>query len=129
MSKLVEVAVGVILRDKEVFLTRRACEAHQGGKWEFPGGKRELNESMPEALARELQEEVGIEVLASTPLIQISHDYGDKKVLLDVYLVVQFNNEPESKEGLESRWVPISQLAEVDFPKANAAIVNKLLAV
>ena len=129
MTKLVEVAVGVILRDKEVFLTRRASEAHQGGKWEFPGGKRELNESMPEALARELQEEVGIEVLASTPLIQISHDYGDKKVLLDVYLIVQFNNEPESKEGLEFRWVAISELSEVEFPEANTAIVNKLLAV
>ncbi|BDX05602.1 8-oxo-dGTP diphosphatase MutT [Planctobacterium marinum] len=129
MTNIVEVAVGVILRDKEVFLTRRASEAHQGGKWEFPGGKREANESMPEALARELQEEVGIEVLASTPLMQISHDYGDKKVLLDVNLVVQFNNEPESKEGLEFRWVPINRLSEVDFPEANSAIVNKLLAV
>ncbi|MCC2605397.1 8-oxo-dGTP diphosphatase MutT [Planctobacterium marinum] len=127
MTKVVEVAVGVILRDEEVFLTRRASDAHQGGKWEFPGGKREAHESMTEALSRELQEEVGIEVLSASPLIQINHDYGDKTVLLDVYTVSEFANEPESKEDLEYRWVAINHLPEVDFPAANGVIVDKLL--
>lgn len=127
MAKVVEVAVGVILRDKEVFLTRRAKEAHQGGKWEFPGGKREAHESITEALSRELQEEVGIEVLTASPLIQINHDYGDKSVLLDVFTVSEFANEPESKEELEYRWVAINNLPEVDFPAANDVIVDKLL--
>jgi len=127
MTKVVEVAVGVILRDKEVFLTRRANDAHQGGKWEFPGGKREAHESMTEALSRELKEEVGIEVLTASPLIQINHDYGDKSVLLDVFTVSEFANEPESKEDLEYRWVAINNLPKVDFPAANGVIVDKLL--
>lgn len=129
MTKVVEVAVGVIMRDQEVFLTRRAAQAHQGGKWEFPGGKREPEESMIQALSRELKEEVGIEVQQASPLLQIQHDYGDKKVLLDVFTVSQFNNEPESREGLEYRWVPIQHLPEVDFPEANGVIVEKLLSL
>ncbi|NQZ20949.1 MAG: 8-oxo-dGTP diphosphatase MutT [Colwellia sp.] len=126
MTKVVHVAVGVILRDQQYFLTKRLANAHQGGKWEFPGGKVENNETAAQALYRELQEEIAIDVLSCQPLIEISHDYGDKKVHLDVYLVEHFQLEPIAQEGQQSAWFSLAELEELDFPEANKAIIEKL---
>ena len=84
-NDIVTVAVGV-LKDPErrVLVTRRAPHAHQGGLWEFPGGKLEPGESVLEALARELWEELGIEIEGSEPLLSVEHDYGDKRVRLSL---------------------------------------------
>ena len=80
--KLVHVAVGVVRRGTQVFISLRADNAHQGGKWEFPGGKVEDNETVLDALRRELQEEIGILVQSSEPLLIIEHDYGDSLLSL-----------------------------------------------
>ena len=127
--KQVHVAVGVILRDSQVFLTRRHDDAHQGGKWEFPGGKVESDETVAQALARELKEEVAIDVLACQPLMEICHDYGDKQVKLDIFVVDQFTGEPKSLEGNEQQWSALDELVNIDFPDANKAIVEKLIAL
>lgn len=124
--KEVHVAVGVIVSDGHIFLTRRHVEAHQGGKWEFPGGKVESGETVAEALHRELKEEVAIDILACMPLIDIHHDYGDKKVRLEVFLVDNFQGEPSAQEGQEQQWIKVDALKTLDFPEANVAIVEKL---
>ena len=136
MGKVVHVAVGVIVRnnnvrddhvrEQEIFLTKRLKHAHQGGKWEFPGGKVEENETVAEALSRELKEEVDIEILACIPLIKIEHDYGDKKVLLEVFIVDNFLGEPSAQEGQEQSWFPLSALTKLNFPEANKAIIKAL---
>ncbi|GEA10671.1 8-oxo-dGTP diphosphatase MutT [Alteromonas sp. KUL49] len=123
---VVHVAVGVILKKGNVYITRRAQNAHQGGKWEFPGGKVEPGETVTQALARELAEEVGIDVSDSEPLILIEHDYSDKSVKLDVHTVTDFDGEPFGKEGQEGTWAPIAALNEYTFPKANEVIIQKL---
>jgi 8-oxo-dGTP diphosphatase len=128
MQKVVHVAVGVIVRDQQYFLTKRLESTHQGGKWEFPGGKVEKDETVAQALHRELQEEIAIDILSCYPLIKINHDYGDKKVLLDVYVVDNFQQEPIAQEGQKSGWFSLDELVELDFPKANAKIIEKLLA-
>lgn len=125
-KKCVEVAVGVILRDSKVFITKRANNVHQGGKWEFPGGKKESDETIEQALNRELQEEVAITVLKPSSLLRIHHDYPDKSVSLEVFVVDKFDGEPSSQEGLLSQWVDIQKLSEIDFPEANIPIVEKL---
>ena len=127
MSKRVHVAVGVIYQDQQFFLTKRLEHSHQGGKWEFPGGKVENNETVHEALHRELKEEIAIDTLAMQPLIEISHDYRDKQVLLEVFLVDQFLGKPTAQEGQQQGWFNKEQLTHIDFPQANAAIVEKLL--
>ena len=127
--KLVHVAVGVIIQDESVFLTRRHSDVHQGGKWEFPGGKVESEETVAQALARELKEEVDIDILACQPLMEISHDYGDKQVKLAIFIVDQYSGEPNSQEGNEQQWASISELAAIEFPEANLAIVEKLTAL
>ncbi|MDO6444669.1 8-oxo-dGTP diphosphatase MutT [Colwellia sp. 1_MG-2023] len=124
--KQVHVAVGVIVSNGDVFLTKRLDHVHQGGKWEFPGGKVEEGESVSQALHRELQEEIAIDVLSCMPLVEISHDYGDKRVKLDVFLVDNFQGEPTAQEGQQQGWFNISELSSVDFPEANIVIVEKL---
>ncbi len=124
--KRVHVAVGVVARGSDIFTTLRSKDAHQGGKWEFPGGKVENGETVTEALKRELAEEIGIDVLSSEPLIVIEHDYGDKYVKLDVHRVTNFNGEPHGKEGQSSRWQAVNDLNVKDFPEANVAIIQAL---
>jgi len=126
--KQVHVAVGVIVAEGEFFLTKRLEHVHQGGKWEFPGGKVEKDETVAQALSRELNEEISIDVLSCTPLIEIAHDYGDKQVLLEVFLVDNFQGEPTAQEVQQHGWSSLSELATIDFPQANIAIVEKLKA-
>jgi 8-oxo-dGTP diphosphatase len=123
---LVHVAVGVIARGDNVFITLRANHAHQGGKWEFPGGKVEPGETVNHALSRELAEEVGIKVLTCQPLTIIEHDYGDKQVKLDVHRVTAFEGEPHGKEGQQFKWQAVNTLKAEDFPAANRAIISAL---
>lgn len=124
---LVRVAVGVILRDDTVFIALRNSSQHQGGLWEFPGGKCEPSESAETALARELKEECGIVVTKSSFFKTISHDYGDKQVELCFYKVVGFDGEPEGREGQEVSWVAIPNLSAYQFPEANQQIVADLM--
>ena len=129
-SKAIHVAAGVIVNaNNEVCLSLRDKDAHQGGLWEFPGGKLEADETAQEALQRELQEELGIEIDAAEPLTTIDHDYGDKKVVLDFMLVTQFSGEPVGKEGQQVKWLPISDLDTVNFPAANQPVVKLLLSI
>lgn len=122
--KRVHVAAAVIRGgDGRVLLARRPDDKHQGGLWEFPGGKVEEGEPVFEALARELHEELGIVVRAAQPLIQIPHDYPDKHVLLDVWEVTAFDGQPHGAEGQPLAWAAPRQLSEYEFPAANAPIV------
>jgi 8-oxo-dGTP diphosphatase len=119
------VAVGVIRGgDGSILITERAKHAHQGGLWEFPGGKVEAGESVTDALRRELLEEIGIGVEAATPLIKIRHDYGDRHVLLDVWHVTAFSGEARPREGQAMRWVRPDRLIDFNFPAANLPIIK-----
>jgi 8-oxo-dGTP diphosphatase len=104
----------------------RPLGKHQGGKWEFPGGKIETGESAYEALRRELKEEVGISVEAASRLIQVPYTYPDKSVVLDVWQVTKYEGEAKGREGQQIRWVAPRELANYDFPAANRAIVAAL---
>lgn len=125
--KVVEVAVGVIKRADKIYISKRADTLHQGGLWEFPGGKREQQESIEQALCRELLEEVNITVLEQQAIMVIEHDYGDKKVKLDVRLVEQFLGEPSPQENQLAQWVNIDELNNYEFPQANLPIIIHLM--
>ena len=125
--EIVHVAVGVIKKNNAIFICKRADEQHQGGLWEFPGGKVEAGESVFVALKRELIEEVGLTIHSSSQLMVIEHDYGDKCVKLDVHVVSNFSGEAHGAEGQPSEWVAISELGDYDFPEANADIIEKII--
>lgn len=123
--KRIHVAAAVIRSaDGRILIARRPLDKHQGGLWEFPGGKVEAGESVQAALARELLEELGIEVTRAQPLIQVRHDYPDKQVLLDVWQVMEFRGEPHGAEGQPLAWVTASELDDFEFPAANRPIIS-----
>lgn len=122
--KRIHVAAAVIRgADGRILIARRGESQHQGGLWEFPGGKVEDGEAVESALARELREELGIEVTAARPLIKIKHDYSDKQILLDVWDVSAFTGEPHGAEGQPLAWVSQRDLSQYEFPEANRPIV------
>lgn len=123
--KRIHVAAAVIRSaDGRILIAKRPLDKHQGGLWEFPGGKVEAGETLQVALARELAEELGIRVTAAQPLIQVRHDYPDKQVLLDVWQVTAFDGEAHGAEGQPLAWVEPAQLPDYRFPAANGPIVT-----
>lgn len=130
MSELIHVAAAAIFNGSgELLLALRDKQQHQGGLWEFPGGKVEAGENVQGALARELNEELGIEIdlSATSSLIQVPYHYPDKSVLLDVFRVDHFNGEAYGREGQPLRWINLTDLDSYQFPAANKPIVNALL--
>ena len=123
----VTVAVGILIDDAgRALVTRRAQDAHQGGLWEFPGGKVEADETLLEALARELKEELGVLVEATEALMVLEHDYGDKHVRLDVHRVTRWSGQPRGLEGQPLAWQQPEQLRDRAFPAANRPILERL---
>jgi 8-oxo-dGTP diphosphatase len=109
-QKCVHVAVGVVVQNNRVLLAKRAQHQHQGGLWEFPGGKVEPSEAVADALTRELQEELAIHVKHCQPLMEINHNYSDKSVCLDVWLVDEFTGQPTGVEGQPLTWASSEDL-------------------
>ena len=128
MSKVVHVAVGVIVNaQQQILIALRPDDSHQGGLWEFPGGKVEQGETIQQALIRELQEELGIVAQRFAALTEIHHDYGDKAVHLDVWWVHEFSGEPQGREGQPLQWLAAAELSRYDFPKANQPIIAAVM--
>jgi len=126
--KQVHVAVAVIeAKNGDICIAKRAEHQHQGGLWEFPGGKVEPGETITQALQREIHEELGVAVHQHSPLISVRYRYPDKHVLLDVHRVYDFSGEAHGKEGQPVIWSPKSELGNYEFPAANKGILNALL--
>tara|TARA_R110002095_G_C4214888_1_gene236441 strand:- start:148 stop:1071 length:924 start_codon:yes stop_codon:yes gene_type:complete len=124
---MLKVAVGVITNQLgEVLISKRAAHAHQGGLWEFPGGKLEPEESGYEALKRELFEELNISISSAKPLVEIHHQYEDLSVHLDVYTVDNFQGEARGMENQALKWVTVAELKNYSFPTANKRIIETL---
>lgn len=121
-------AVGVVVREGRALIARRPEHVHQGGLLEFPGGKVEPDETVQSALVRELAEETGLEISPDTlrPVICIRHNYGDKRVLLDVWRTDQAQGEARGCEGQTIEWVRPDSLRDEDFPAANRPIIRAL---
>ena len=132
--KRIHVVAAVIYGNlNEILIARRPDHLHQGGLWEFPGGKIEANETTYQGLVRELNEELAIKVIAANPFMQVSHEYSDKHILLDVWQVTSFEGEARGAEGQECCWVPIKILLREDskyaFPQANRPILDALATI
>jgi len=119
--------VGILVNSSdEVLISYRHPGSHQGALWEFPGGKIETHEGVRNALRREFAEELGIEVLGCFPFTKIRHDYHDKSVLLDVWIISDYRGEGAGLEGQAIDWRSIDNLEAVDFPAANVRIIKLL---
>ena len=127
MSNIIHVAVAVIINEsKQVCISLRHESSHQGGLWEFPGGKVEQGETAEQALTREIKEELDLDIKQSRRLITITHHYQDKTVCLNVHKVLSYRGQATGVEGQAIRWVDIDTLSDYDFPEANLAIIKAL---
>lgn len=126
-SKNIHVVAGVIYNPlQQVLLALRPSHQHQGGLWEFPGGKVESGETVEQALRRELFEELDIYVDDARPLMRIQHCYPDKNILLDVWRVTAWHGVAQGKEGQMLEWCDSATLSSKAFPNANYPILKAI---
>ena len=127
--KRIHIVAGIIVNSErsQIYITKRPDDKHQGGLWEFPGGKVEAGESIKQALSRELYEEIGITVTEQNLFEHLEFDYSDKALMFDFMLVNHFEGQPFGKEGQQGKWVLISDLRNYAFPAANNTIVERVM--
>ena len=127
MVNSIHVAVGVIVNaSDEVLVAYRPKNKDQGGLWEFPGGKKEKNETIESALEREFLEEIGIQLKSYSPMLKIKHDYKEYSVILDVWMITEYSEIPVGAEGQTIEWRKVQSLNFKDFPEANKEIIRFL---
>jgi len=120
------VAAALIRRGDKLLLARRRPGDEQGGLWEFPGGAVEPGESLSECLARELAEELGIEVVAEKEVAVVTHRYGALTVelhLLDAHIT---RGEPLPLGCAEVRWVSLGELGSLELAPADRLLLENL---
>jgi mutator protein MutT len=122
----VEVAAGLIFRDGKLLITQRHADAHLGGLWEFPGGKREAAETFEQCLARELREELGVAVRAAEVFESVTHPYPDKTVYVEFFVCELTAGEPQPLGCAALKWVGKAELGDHDFPAADSRLLARL---
>jgi 8-oxo-dGTP diphosphatase len=126
---LVIVAAALLVdADGHVLLAERPAGKSMAGLWEFPGGKVGSGETPEAALVRELAEELGIEVGASSlaPLTFASHSYPGFHLLMPLYLCREWSGTPTPREGQKLAWVRPTDLVEYPMPPADRPLVARL---
>lgn len=119
------VVAAVVERDDCFLVTRRQAGVHLAGLWEFPGGKVAAGESHEDALRREMQEELGIDVEVRAVVSCAAHAYDDRHVTLHFYRC-DLAGTPSPLLGQEMRWVPRAELASLGFPPADEELIRLL---
>jgi 8-oxo-dGTP diphosphatase len=111
-----------------VLITQRPAGKYMAGYWEFPGGKLDSSESAEQALARELREELGIELRRCHRLLELRHHYAQRAVHLEVFVVEESHGEPSGLEGQALKWVSVAALGQENLLPADRPIVEALIA-
>ena len=116
------------MRDQQgrVLVAERRGDRPFSGLWEFPGGKIAAGETAEAALERELAEEIGLQPLTIEPLLQLEHDYEDRLVAIDFFVVSAWRGEPAGLEGQRLRWVEVFELAAEQLLPADAPVIEAL---
>ena len=122
-----DVVAGILLNERdEVLIAERVGDGPFQGLWEFPGGKIGTDEEPVAALSRELAEEIGIADIDSSLFLSLHHDYADRSVNIDFFLVHRWKREPVGLEGQALRWVAIEELSTADLLPADGPVVAAL---
>ena len=121
------VAAAIFDDSGRVLIAERPAGKHMAGRWEFPGGKVAPGESEEAALARELEEELGIEVTEARPMMRLTHRYPDREVELSMWVVGRYRGEPRALDGQRLKWVERTQLAVEDILEADRPFVAALV--
>jgi 8-oxo-dGTP diphosphatase len=125
-KKTVEVSAALIFRDGKLLIAQRHANAHLGGLWEFPGGKREAGETFEQCLVREIREELGVEISVGELFEEVSHDYPEKSVRLKFFFCKILSGELQKIGVADFRWIEITELNDFEFPAADMQLLQKL---
>ena len=122
-----DVAAGILCDSKgRILIAERLGGGPFQGLWEFPGGKINTDETAPQALSRELAEELGIEVTEFSSFMNLRHEYDDRVVAIEFFIVSEWNSDPVGREGQELRWVPAESLDADELLPADVPVVKAL---
>lgn len=122
-----QVAAGILIDNGgRILLTERIGDASFAGLWEFPGGKLHSGETAEQALFRELHEELAINVRAARPFMSLSHDYEDRSVDLEFFLIDDWAGEPLSCDGQALQWLSLNDIEPAMLLPADAPVLNAL---
>ncbi len=121
------VTAAVIEREDCFLVTRRLKGTHLAGTWEFPGGKCEPGESLHDCMRRELREELAVDCVVGDEIFTVSHDYDDRRVELHFFACTLLG-EPRPQLGQQMQWVSREHLRSLEFPPADAELIEKLSA-
>src|SRR5688572_27458682 len=125
-SQVVEVSAGLIFRDGKLLITQRHADAHLGGLWEFPGGKREPHETFEQCLERELHEELGVKTKVGESFESVTHTYPEKTVYLNFFVCELIAGEPQPLGCAALKWVNKIELNNFTFPAADKRLLETL---
>jgi len=123
--KAIDVVAAVVEDGDRYLVTRRQAGIHLAGLWEFPGGKVQPAETHEAALVREMDEELAVEAVVESLLLSTSHTYPGKSVTLHFYRC-RLQGEPVPQQGQEMQWVARTDLAALEFPAADADLIELL---
>ena len=126
-KELLNVAIGIIIdTENKVLLNKRKKNTTLSGYWEFPGGKIKPNETLNQALSRELFEELGIKIGTTDPLDSIEYQYAVHDVVLLPFRIIDYTGTPKGLEGQELMWCSFNQLQNVNILPANRFFIEML---
>ncbi len=123
----IPVVTGLIRKNGKVLVGQRPVGHSLAGQWEFPGGKIEKGETPEQALARELNEELGIEADIGTLKLASTHNYGDTGILILFYEVLFWKGEPKTVHHMDLKWIEPNELHTLQIPEANKKILHRLI--
>lgn len=126
LNSLIDVSAALIFRDGQLLITQRHADVHLGGLWEFPGGKREPDETFEACLIREIREELGVEITVGELFEEIVHAYPEKTVHLKFFICGIASGEPAAIGCAAFRWVSREELIQFQFPAADVQLLVKL---
>lgn len=121
--------IGVALiwnQEGKILIDKRQAGGTFGGLWEFPGGKKEIDETIQACIKREILEELGIEISVEEHLITVDHNYTEVRITLEVYHCRYLQGTPQTIECDEFRWVTLDEIGQFTFPKANEQIITAI---
>ena len=125
-GKIIEVSAALIFHQGRLLITQRQAAAHLGGLWEFPGGKREADESFEACLVREIREELAVDIVVDELFEEVTHAYPEKTVHLKFFTCRLLQGEPQAIGCAAFHWATKAELGQFEFPAADRQLLEKV---